>query len=203
MREFRRGNTKWLVTVLACASAAGNTLPPMFIFKNQSGRVPNGVQEGAPSWTLYTIQKAGWIDKDLYFKWFCEVFLKHIPAECPALLLVDGHKAHVTIDVIQAALDNSIHGFCFPAHTSHLLQPLDLSLCAQKQKKRREKKKKRKKRNEKGWDSRRKEEEGWRKKTKSSKKGKKQERKTARDRRECKVYDLIYQYLNSREEKHH
>ena len=57
-----------MVTVLACASAAGDTLPPMFIFQSQSGRVPNGVQEGAPSRTLYKMQKAGWIDKDLYFK---------------------------------------------------------------------------------------------------------------------------------------
>lgn len=56
------------VTVLACAAAAGNSLPPMFIFKSPSGRIPNGVQEGAPPGTLFTAQKSGWIDKDLYLK---------------------------------------------------------------------------------------------------------------------------------------
>lgn len=116
------------VTVLACASAAGNSLPPMFIYKSLSGRVPNGVQEGAPAGTLFTAQKSGWIDKDLYHKWFTELFLKEIPAERPVLLLVDGHKAHVTQEVILTAAQNQVLVFCLPAHASHLLQPLDLSL---------------------------------------------------------------------------
>ena len=116
------------VTVLACASAAGNTLPPMFIYKSLSGRVPNGVQEGAPAGTLFTAQKSGWIDKDLYLKWFTELFLKQIPQERPVLLLVDGHKAHVTQEVIEAATRNRVSIFCLPAHSSHFLQPLDLSL---------------------------------------------------------------------------
>ena len=116
------------VTVLACSSAAGNSLPPMLIYKSQSGRIPYGVQEGAPTNTLFTGQKSGWIDKDLYLKWFKELFLKHIPEERPVLLLIDGHKAHVTQDVIETAIRNKILVFCLPAHSSHLLQPLDLSL---------------------------------------------------------------------------
>ena len=63
-----------------------------------------------------------------YLKWFREVFLKYIPMERPVLLLVDGHKAHVTQDVIEVAVENQILVFCLPAHASHLLQPLDLSL---------------------------------------------------------------------------
>ena len=81
------------VTVLACASAVGNTLPPMFIYKCLSGCVPNGVQEGAPAGTA---QKSGWIDKDLYLKWFTELFLKQIFQERPVLLLVDGHSPRYT-----------------------------------------------------------------------------------------------------------
>lgn len=116
------------VTVLTCVSAAGNSIPPMFIFKSLSGRVPTRVGEGAPTGTLFTGQKSGWIDKDLYLKWFREVFLKYIPMERPVLLLVDGHKAHVTQDVIEVAVENQILVFCLPAHASHLLQPIDLSL---------------------------------------------------------------------------
>jgi len=115
------------VTVLVYGCAAGNTLPPMFIYKSLSGRVANGLQD-APAGTLFTAQKSGWIDKDLYLKWFTELFLKQIPQERPVLLLVDGHKAHVTQEVIEAATRNRISIFCLPAHASHLLQPLDLSL---------------------------------------------------------------------------
>ena len=116
------------VTVLVCASAAGNSIPPMFIFKSPSGGVPNGIQEGSPAGTLFAGQKSGWIEKDLFLQWFKELFLKCIPPERPVLLLVDGHKAHVTAELIETATANKVLVFCLPAHSSHLLQPLDLSL---------------------------------------------------------------------------
>ena len=116
------------ITVMACSSAAGNSLPPMFIYKSLSGRLPNGVKEGAPEGTLFVAQKSGWIDKDLYLQWFKELFLRPIPSERPVLLIMDGHKSHVTEDLILTAAENKILVFCLPAHASHLLQPLDLSL---------------------------------------------------------------------------
>ena len=116
------------VTVLARAAAAGNSLPPLFIFKSSCERILNGVQEGAPPGTLFTVQKFGWIDTDLYLKWFDVLFLKSMQAERPVLLIVDGHKAHVTEDVIKLAAANRVLVFCLPAHASHLLQPLDLLL---------------------------------------------------------------------------
>ena len=113
---------------MVCASAAGNSIPPMFIFKSPSGGVPNGIQEGSPAGTLFAGQKSGWIEKDLFLQWFKELFLKCIPPERPVLLLVDGHKAHVTAELIETATANKVLVFCLPAHSSHLLQPLDLSL---------------------------------------------------------------------------
>ena len=72
------------------------------VYMHASGCVPNGVQEGAPAGMLFTAQKSDWIDKDLYLRWVNEVFLKQIPEERPVLLLVDGHKAHVTQHAIEA-----------------------------------------------------------------------------------------------------
>jgi len=80
------------VTVLACASASGSTIPPLFIYKNKSGRVPNTVREDAPAGTLFAAQKPGWIDKVIYLKWVKELFLPSIPSERPVMLIVDGHK---------------------------------------------------------------------------------------------------------------
>lgn len=99
------------VTVVACASAARKSLPPMFIFKNPNGRVPYRVQEV-------------WLDRQ---RFLFEVVSRRV-LERPALLIIDGHKAHVTLDVIELAARNNILVFCLPAHASHLLQPLDLSL---------------------------------------------------------------------------
>lgn len=51
------------------------------VYMHASGCVPNGVQEGAPTGMLFSVQKSDWIDKDLYLRWVNEVFLKQIPEE--------------------------------------------------------------------------------------------------------------------------
>ena len=44
------------------------------------------------------------------------------------MLLVDGHKSHLTIDVIDKCRANNIILFCLPPHTTHALQPLDVAV---------------------------------------------------------------------------
>ena len=41
---------------------------------------------------------------------------------------MDGHGSHVTWQFIQFCLQNNIICFCLPAHSTHLLQPLDVGL---------------------------------------------------------------------------
>ena len=41
---------------------------------------------------------------------------------------MDGHSSHVPIDVIQLARDNDVHLLYLPAHTTHILQPLDVGV---------------------------------------------------------------------------
>ena len=63
-----------------------------------------------------------------YLTWFKEQFLKFALAERPLLLLFDGLKVHVTIELIRAAKESQILLYCLSAHSSHFLQPLDLSV---------------------------------------------------------------------------
>ena len=44
----------------------------------------------------------------------------------PVLLLKDGHASHTTIEVIELARASNVHILCLPAHTTHVLQPLDV-----------------------------------------------------------------------------
>ena len=44
------------------------------------------------------------------------------------LLLVDGHKSHINLDVIDLCRQNGIIFFCLPPHMTHALQPLDVSV---------------------------------------------------------------------------
>lgn len=125
--QIPKDQQQW-VTVLSCAAATGKTIAPLFIFRTPSGRVPPSVLDKAPSDTQFAALKSHWIDKDIYLAWFQEIFLKSIPDERPVLILVDGRKAIITQDFIRAAAVNKINIFILPAHTSRMLQPLDVSL---------------------------------------------------------------------------
>lgn len=42
------------------------------------------------------------------------------------LLIFDGHASHISTKVIQFCISNDIILLCLPAHTTHILQPLDV-----------------------------------------------------------------------------
>ena len=52
----------------------------------------------------------------------------NIPPSRPVLLYQNGHASHVSIELIELARLNDMHLLCLPSHTSHLLQPLDVSV---------------------------------------------------------------------------
>jgi hypothetical protein len=46
------------------------------------------------------------------------------------LLILDGHNSHMTLEVIHKAAQAGIDMITLPSHTSHALQPLDISVFA-------------------------------------------------------------------------
>jgi len=44
------------------------------------------------------------------------------------LLIIDGHDSHVTWEFLDYCLQNDIIPLCLPAHSTHILQPLDVGL---------------------------------------------------------------------------
>ena len=80
-----------------------------------------------PARHTHTCSVTGWIDEELYSQWF-DFFLKKIPPTRPVLLIADGHTSHTSIEVIEKARANNVHLLCLPSHTTHLLQPLDVSV---------------------------------------------------------------------------
>jgi len=44
------------------------------------------------------------------------------------LLILDGHDLHVTWEFLDYCLQNDIIPLCLPAHSTHILQPLDVGL---------------------------------------------------------------------------
>ena len=112
-------------TVLACASAAGYSLPPFMIYPRK--KMTARLREGSFPGTVFHCSDSGWVTGELFVKWF-EFLVRTIPPQRPVLLILDGHASHVSINVIELARANSIHMLCLPAHTTHLLQPLDVGV---------------------------------------------------------------------------
>ena len=111
------------MTVLACVSASGYSMPPMVIFDRK--RLKPDHTHGEIPGTIYGLSPNGWIDGELFEEWFTRHFLLHVPAMRPVLLLLDGHSSHYQPSFIQRAAKERVIIFCLPSHTTHLLQPLD------------------------------------------------------------------------------
>ena len=62
-------------------------------------------------------------------KWFHHFLLPTKPtAEDPVMLIFDGHATHTNnITLIEMARENDVHILVIPPHTSHRLQPFDVS----------------------------------------------------------------------------
>ena len=117
-----RGKTH---TVLLCVLASGFVLPPMMVYHRKTC-MPEKLKEGVIPNTLFGNSESGWINSQLFVEWFA--FFKNIPPIRPALLIQDGHSSHVSIELIKMAHANDVILLCLPAHTSHILQPLDIGV---------------------------------------------------------------------------
>lgn len=119
-----------LSTAVICMSASGVFIPPMIIFPRV--HMQQHFMHGVPPGTLGAAHKSGWMQTDLFSKWF-DHFLVHSQAskDNPALLILDGHKTHTqNIAVIEKARENGVTILCLPPHCSHRMQPLDVSFMA-------------------------------------------------------------------------
>ncbi|KAJ8972487.1 hypothetical protein NQ314_000165 [Rhamnusium bicolor] len=90
-----------LVTMICCINAAGNTVPPLFVFPRANFK--NHMLKGAPVGAIGAANKK---DK--------------------VILLLDNHESHVSIPTIDLVKRSGVILVTFHSHTSHRMQPLDV-----------------------------------------------------------------------------
>ena len=83
-------------------------------------------------WTI-GVSENGWTTDDLGFEWLKNVFDKYTAGRSVGayrLLILDGHGSHFSPAFDQYCTAHSIIVLCMPAHSSHILQPLDVGCFA-------------------------------------------------------------------------
>ena len=60
-----------------------------------------------PDDAVYAKSESGWVDSELFLSWMNKVFLGFAVPQRPVMLLVDGHKSHLTLELIDLARKKS------------------------------------------------------------------------------------------------
>ena len=118
---------KHLVTVLGCGNAQGHSVPPFFVFPGN--RMRQELLENKSTGADGDVSESGWSNTEIFHKYMENHLLKYIPhrtSAVPVLVLFDGHKSHISMELIEWAKKQNIILFVLPAHTSHILQPMDV-----------------------------------------------------------------------------
>jgi hypothetical protein len=85
-----------------------------------------------PKWTI-AVSENSWKTDQLGLIWLADVFEKYIKDRIKGiyrLLILDGHGSYSTPEFDLFCKDYNIITLCMPPHSSHLLQPLDVSCFA-------------------------------------------------------------------------
>lgn len=114
------------ITANVCCSATGQVLPPMLIF--QKCFPSSNYSSTGPDKCLYAKSDSGYMDGELFLEWFKKIFLPETAHLRPAMLIMDGHTSHLTIELIDLARENNVILYCLPPHLTYLLQPLDVAV---------------------------------------------------------------------------
>ena len=124
------GNREW-VTAIECTNASGWALPPCVIFKGKS--FIEAWFDNLPSDWRFEVSPNGWTSDEIGICWLEKLFIP-LTTSCTKgryqLLILDGHGSHLTPKFDEICERNNIIPICMPAHSSHLLQPLDIGCFA-------------------------------------------------------------------------
>ena len=116
-----------LVTMCQAVSASGNSVPPLLIFPRKNYK--DWFIRGGPADCKGAANDSGWMQEAQYIQFMYHFIENVCPSKsAPVLLLLDNYYAHLSIEALNLAKDKGVVCLSFPPHTTHKLQPLDVSI---------------------------------------------------------------------------
>lgn len=132
VRGYRGAGVKrTMVTAIECVSADGRSLHPLIIWPASTHR-SNWTTHPTPGWH-YGFSENGYNDSKISLEWLTRVFdpqTKGVANGQPRVLISDGFGSHETLEILEFCFANNIILCRLPSHTSHKLQPCDVSVFA-------------------------------------------------------------------------
>ncbi|GMF40868.1 unnamed protein product [Phytophthora fragariaefolia] len=121
----RRSRDRENVTMMGCVNAAGGSIPPMYIFAGEHRKVA-WLDEAVPG-AVCAMTESSNVNGNVFLYWL-KFFVCKIDDVRPQVLVMDGHFSHLSRPAVEFAIANGVKLFLLPSHTSHFLQPLDVSI---------------------------------------------------------------------------
>lgn len=124
------GSGKENITVLTTVNAAGGKMTPLIVFKGKYV-YEQWIARNKEEYDFdisYAASKRGWMETEIFYNYMSKIIIPGLGNERPVLMVYDGHSTHVDDRVVALAAANNLTILKLPAHTSHLLQPLDLAV---------------------------------------------------------------------------
>lgn len=127
-RTTQQGNREW-ATVIQAVASYGYIVPPYIILAGKNHLSSWSYESSLPRDWRIAVTANGWTTNERGVDW-----LKHFDFHTKPrtkgkyrLLVLDGHESHHSTDFELFCKDNDIITLCMPPHSSHKLQPLDVS----------------------------------------------------------------------------
>jgi hypothetical protein len=132
--ESLQDRSRKLLTLLACCCADGSTLQPGLIYAAANGAIRSAWAEDikAGEHQVYiSLSPSGWNNNEIGLAWLEQVFDQYTKQRAGSwrLLILDGHRSHITKEFFEYCDRHRILLIILPLHSTHTLQPLDVGLC--------------------------------------------------------------------------
>ncbi|XP_068235747.1 uncharacterized protein [Palaemon carinicauda] len=115
------------MTFVGIVNAAGHGFPPVFIIARK--KMNADFQRGTTPGTTVLLQANGWIDHECFVQTLEHLHkVSYSSVENKILLIMDNAECHMSIHVVEYAIQHGIVIVTLPPHTTAKLQPLDVSV---------------------------------------------------------------------------